>query len=96
MLILIAQKKRLGSLNATQKTIGLCQVLFLRKSRKTSKKFKLPIKCQFLDILVVFLDFLSNGTGQRPMIFLRCVQCTKTLLLRYQNQHSEKISDFSP
>ena len=37
MLILIAQKKRLGALNATQKSTSLCQEPILRKSRKTTK-----------------------------------------------------------
>jgi hypothetical protein len=42
MLVLIAQKKRLGALNAKQKTTGLCQVQLLRKSRKTSKNANFP------------------------------------------------------
>ena len=61
MLILIAQKKRLGALNATQKTIGLCQVLLLN--------FFLSKNARFWDILVFFLDFLSNGTWQRLVVF---------------------------
>ena len=39
MLILIAQKKRPGALNTTQKTPALCNVLFLNKSKKTFKKW---------------------------------------------------------
>ena len=41
MLILIAQKMRLGSLNATQKTIGLCQVPFLRKLKNKKRRTNL-------------------------------------------------------
>jgi hypothetical protein len=37
MVIFIAKKKRLGALNATQKTTSLCQVPLLKKSRKTTK-----------------------------------------------------------
>ena len=39
MLILIAQKKRPDALNTTQKTPALCNVPFLNKARKTSKKW---------------------------------------------------------
>ena len=37
LLILIAQKKGLDALNATQKTLALCNVPFLKKTRKTGK-----------------------------------------------------------
>ena len=90
MLILIAQKKRLGALNATQKIISPCQIPLLRKSRKTSKNANFPQKC----MLVVLLHFLSNGTWQRPMVFV--LRSVHKVLLSYQNQHSErKKSDFS-
>ena len=60
---LIAQKKLLGVLNATQKTIGLCQVPLLRKSRKNLQIMQIFQKnVNFWDILVVFLDFLSKVT----------------------------------
>jgi hypothetical protein len=36
---LIAQKKRHDALNAMQKTSALSTVLFLKKSRKTSKNY---------------------------------------------------------
>jgi hypothetical protein len=38
-LILIAQKKRHDALNATQKTLALNKVWFLKKSRKASKNY---------------------------------------------------------
>ena len=61
MLILIAQKKCLGALNATQKNIGLCEVPLLRK-KKIQKMQVFPKNARFWDILVFFLDFLSEGT----------------------------------
>ena len=41
MLFLIAQIKRLGTLNATQKTSALYTALFLKKSGKTAQKYDL-------------------------------------------------------
>ena len=37
LLILIAQNNRLDALNATQKTLSLCEVPYLKKSRITAK-----------------------------------------------------------
>ena len=39
MLIWIAQKKGFDALNATQKTSALCELPFLKKSRKTDAKW---------------------------------------------------------
>ena len=54
LLILIAQKKGFGALNATQKTSALCKVPFMKKSRKTvqngqklSTWSKMTVFCQF-------------------------------------------------
>ena len=70
MLVLIAQKKGLGALNATQKKY---RSLLSRVTEKIEKNFQ---KCQlspkmaiFLGMLVVFLDFLSNGTWQGLVVF---------------------------
>ena len=62
MLILIAQKMQLGSLNGPQNIVGLFQLPFLKKSRKLPKiQKKVLKKTCFGDILVGLLDFLSNG-----------------------------------
>ena len=71
MLILIAQKKRLGALNATQKTIGLSHVPLLRQPRKTSKNGEYPSK------ISVFWTFWCFSV---TCDFLRCVQCPNMLL----------------
>ena len=48
MLFLIAQIKRFGTLNATQKTAALYKAPFLKKSRKTAINWPfLTEKCNF-------------------------------------------------
>ena len=74
MLLLIAQKKRLGALNALQKTTSLCQVRLLRKSdfQNLEKTPKCPKNGHFLGklaFLKVFLDFLKTGSGKDLWIF---------------------------
>ena len=59
-LILIAQKKRPGELNSTQKTPALCNVLFLNKSRKTFKKW------HFRKNLAFFGSFFLIFSGTVP------------------------------
>ena len=94
MLVLIAQKKRLGALNATQKTTGPCQVQLLRKSRKTFKNANFPPKFPLMGHFGVFFWIFSLTVLGKDLWFLRCVQCPKTLPLSYQNQHWEIFSNF--
>ena len=53
-LILLAQKKRLGALNAAQKTTILCLVPLLIKSRKPTKIYQ---KRAFLGKICIFGGF---------------------------------------
>ena len=57
------------ALNATQKTTSLCLVPLLRKSRKTTEMTQKWAFWGKLAFLEVFLDFLSNCTGQRPVVW---------------------------
>ena len=60
---LIAQKKRLGALNATQKTSAPNKVRCLTKSRKTSKNYHfLPFWEKNGNFFRFFLDFFRNHT----------------------------------
>ena len=52
-----------------------------KKNQEKPQKIVIFEKWLFLTI---FLDFLQNGTLQRAGIFLRCIQCIKTLHLIYQ------------
>ena len=91
MLVLIAQKKRPGALNGTQKTIGLCQVLLLRKSRKTLKNTIFTKMPGFGTFWCFFLIFSVTLLSKDLWNFFCCIQCPKTLLLSYQNQIFEKL-----
>ena len=91
ILILIAQKKRPGALNTTQKTPALCKVPFLNKYRKPSIKWHFWKKLYFWQFFLIFQErFIVESWG-----LLRCIQWTRTLLLSYQNQHSDNFSKFS-
>ena len=62
MFFLIAQIKRFGTLNATQKTAALYIAPFLKKSGKNCLKENQ--KCIFVKngkFLAVFLAFFNNG-----------------------------------
>ena len=54
MLFLIAQIKRFGTLNATQKTAALYKARFLKKSRKTDRYWVFLTKDAFLTIFRQF------------------------------------------
>ena len=92
MFILIAQKKRPGALNTTQKSPALCNVPFLNKSLKKLQKMG------FLKKMVNFGSF-SWFFQERYIVeswgLLHCIQCMRTLLLSYQKQLSGKKLDFS-
>ena len=66
---LIAQKKRLDALNATQKTTAPNNVRFLKKSRKTFKKYHFWLKRQKMVIFEVFFVFFRNRTLLRAGVF---------------------------
>ena len=59
---LIAQMKRFDALVTTQKTPALCEVPFLKKSRKTAKKWLFLKNGIFF---AIFLYFFQNETSQR-------------------------------
>ena len=87
MLILIAQKKRPDALNTTQKTPALCNVPFLNKSRKTAKNAIFFKKAFFKG----FSSFIEERYIAESWGLSRCIQCIRTLLLSYQNQHSDSF-----
>ena len=98
LLILIAQKKGFDALNATQKTLALCKVPFLEeeKTRKTGKTGNFWQFWPFLTIWAGFSWFFHKQDFAESWGFLRCIQCIKTLLLRYQYQQFDNYSYFSP
>ena len=89
--VLIAQNKRFGTLNATQKSTALYKAPFLKKSRKTARNWPFLTNRAFLTFQAVFPDSSQDRCFVEGCGFLRCVQCPKTLYLSYQKQHSEKI-----
>ena len=96
MLILIAQKKRPDALNTMQKTPAICNVPFLKKSRKTSKNYLFWQKLQKRPIFQGFSWFFPKPYFEKTWGFLRCIQCIRTLLLSYQNPLSDNFSVFVP
>ena len=95
--VLIAQFKRFGTLNAMQKTVALYKAPFSKKSRKTARNWPFLTKKAFLTIFrQFFLIFFQERCFIEGCGFLCCVQCPKTPNLSYQKQHSEKISNFPP
>ena len=50
----IAQMKRFDALITTQKTPALCEVPFLKKSRKTTKKWSFLKNCHFGQFFLIF------------------------------------------
>ena len=60
ILVLIAQIKRFGTLNATQKIASLYKAPLLKKSRKTAGNRPLLPKNAFLTIIRQFLGSLEN------------------------------------
>ena len=92
MLILIAQKKRPGALNTTQKTPAFCNVPFPNESKKNLKQITFKKKMGIFGSFSLFFQerYIVESWG-----LLRCIQCIRTLLLSYQKQFSEQNSDFS-
>ena len=93
LLILIALKKDLDALNATQKNLSFLQGSVSKNSRKNSKKVNFRKKwsfLQFFSILLVLFLF------REVRVFLCCIQCIKTLLLSYQNKRSNICLYFYP
>ena len=84
MLVLIAQIKRFGTLNATQKTEALYKALFLKKSRKTARSWPFLTRMHFWLFLGSFSWFFQKRCCVEGCGFLRCIQCPKTLNLSYQ------------
>ena len=61
MLVLIAQIKRFGTPNATQKTAALYKAPFLNKTRKTAENWPFLTKHAFLIFFkAVFPDFFQK------------------------------------
>jgi hypothetical protein len=97
MLFLIAQIKRFGTLNATQKTAALYDAPFLKKSGKNCLKIvKIAFFAKNGQFLSVFPDFFKEPCFAEGCGFLHCVQCPKTLNLSFKKQHLELFSNFSP
>ena len=71
MLVLIAQIKRFGTLNATQKTAALYKALFLKKSRKTAGNWPILTtkKNAFLTISMQFFMIFSKTVLCRGLRF---------------------------
>ena len=75
---MIAQMKGFDALNATQKTSALCEVPFLKKSRKTDSKWlKMGKMVKNGHFEPVFLDFFRNGTSQRAEVFCVAFSASK-------------------
>ena len=89
-LFLIAQEKRPDALNATQKTPALYNVPFLKINKK------LPKMTIFLKWLLRFFfkRFIQERYIAESSGLLRCIQCTRTLLLSSLN-NIENFSKFS-
>ena len=78
LLILIAQKKGFDALNATQKTLALCKVPFLKKKQeKLAKTVIFDHFDHFWPFWPVFLDFFINGTFQRADVFRVALSASK-------------------
>jgi len=69
MLFLIAQIKRFGTLNATQKTAALYEAPFLKKSRKTARNWPFLTKNAFLTIFRQFFLIFSRTVLSRGLRF---------------------------
>ena len=76
LLILIAQKKGLGALNATQKTSALCKVPFMKKSRKTVQNGQ---KLSTWSKMTVFCPFF--------LIFSEMVLCRELGFFAFYSVH---------
>ena len=77
---LIAQMKRLDALITMQKTLTLCNVPLLKKSRKTPKNYIFFKNDRFWWFFLIFQQrYIFRSWG-----FLRFNQCIKTLHLSYQ------------
>ena len=81
-----SSKKVLDALNATQEAPALYKVRFLKKSRKSCKKYHLLTKLPKMVIFGGFSWFFQKPHFVESWGFLCCVQCIKTLLLSYHNQ----------
>ena len=73
MWFLIAQIKRFGTLNATQKTAALYKALFFKKTRKTVRNWPFETKRAFLAIFrQFFLIFSRTGLCRGLRFFALC------------------------
>ena len=65
--VLIAQKKRFGTLNATQKIAALYKAPFLKKSRKTARNWLFLTKNAFLTIFRQFFQIFLRMVLYLPL-----------------------------
>ena len=90
LLILIAQIKRLATLNATQKNGSPLKSTVFEKTQINCQKIAIfKEKCMFVQFLTVFLDYFRNGALQRAADFLR-VKSYPTWKKRFKKSPPQK------
>ena len=78
MLVLIAQIKRFGTLNAAQKNAALYKAPFLKKTRKTAKIGPFLTKIAFLTILKQFFLIFSKTLLCRGLRFFALLSVSQS------------------
>ena len=76
--------------NSVQTTI------FEKNQERLLKNGLFNPKMRFLPVFGTISWFFQKWYFIKSFGFLRCIQCTKTLVLSYQNQQSDNFSNYSP